>query len=84
MDFQGVVYEFRIPEREDPSLEQFHYAWRFGNGMFGLILTFGLIWTAVKSRRARSWRFASGMVTSIVLFGLRFGHATFVTLNELS
>lgn len=63
---KGVVYEFRIPEREDPSLEQFHYAWRFGNGMFGLVLTFGLIWTAVKSRRARSWRFASGSIRGFI------------------
>lgn len=58
--FQGVVYEFWVPEREDPTLEQFQHAWRFGNGMFGIVLTFGLLWTAMKSRRARSCRFASG------------------------
>ncbi|KAG0577310.1 hypothetical protein KC19_5G147000 [Ceratodon purpureus] len=63
---KGVVYEFRIPEREDPTLEQFQYSWRFGNGMFGLVLTFGLIWTAVKSRRARSWRFASGSIRGFI------------------
>lgn len=53
------MLEFRIPKLEDPGLEEFQFPWRFGNGMFGLVLTFGLLWTALKSRRARSWRYGS-------------------------
>jgi hypothetical protein len=63
---QGVVDEFRIPNLEDPTLEQFQYSWRFGNGMFGLVLTFGLLWTAVKSRKARSWLYGSGTSLNII------------------
>ncbi|XP_024398303.1 probable boron transporter 2 isoform X2 [Physcomitrium patens] len=63
---KGVVYEFWVPEREDPTLEQFQHAWRFGNGMFGIVLTFGLLWTAMKSRRARSCRFASGSIRGFI------------------
>lgn len=52
--------EFRIPKSEDATEEQFQSSWRFGNGMFGLVLTLGLLWTAVKSRNARSWRYGPG------------------------
>lgn len=62
--------EFRIPTLEDPTLEQFQYSWRFGNGMFGLVLTFGLLWTAVKSRKARSWLYGSGTSVNIILKAL--------------
>lgn len=52
--------EFRIPQREDKSLLEFVPSWRFANGMFALVLSFGLLLTALKSRKARSWRYGSG------------------------
>jgi len=55
------VEEFRIPERENPKAMEFIPAWRFGNGMFALVLSFGLLITALKSRKARSWRYGAGM-----------------------
>lgn len=57
---QGLVDEFRIPQREDPKLIEFIPSWRFANGMFALVLSFGLLLTALRSRKARSWRYGSG------------------------
>lgn len=57
---QGLVDEFRIPSRENASLAEFMPSWRFANGMFALVLSFGLLLTALKSRKARSWRYGSG------------------------
>ncbi|KAM2017150.1 hypothetical protein EV2_048470 [Malus domestica] len=63
---KGLVDEFRLPEREDTSLLQFIPSWRFANGMFALVLSFGLLLTALKSRKARSWRYGTGWLRSFV------------------
>ncbi|GLT53922.1 hypothetical protein SLA2020_271570 [Shorea laevis] len=57
---KGLVNEFRIPERKSPKLIEFQPSWRFANGMFALVLSFGLLLTALRSRKARSWRYGSG------------------------
>ncbi|KAE8725388.1 putative boron transporter 3 [Hibiscus syriacus] len=56
---KGLVDEFRIPERENPNSIEFQPSWRFANGMYALVLSFGLLFTALRSRKARSWRFGS-------------------------
>jgi hypothetical protein len=58
---QGLVDEFRIPEREDRKALEFVPSWRFANGMFAIVLSFGLLLTALRSRKARSWRYGAGM-----------------------
>ncbi|KAL7151013.1 hypothetical protein ABFS83_04G003300 [Erythranthe nasuta] len=63
---KGLVDEFRIPKREDTTLTEFMPSWRFANGMFALVLSFGLLLTALRSRKARSWRYGSGWVRSLV------------------
>ncbi|XP_009376187.2 probable boron transporter 2 [Pyrus x bretschneideri] len=63
---KGLVDEFRLPERADASLLQFIPSWRFANGMFALVLSFGLLLTALKSRKARSWRYGTGWLRSFV------------------
>ncbi|PNY17869.1 boron transporter 2-like protein [Trifolium pratense] len=63
---KGLIHEFHIPEREDPASTEFQSSWRFGNGMFALILSFGLLLTALKSRKARSWRYGSGRLRGFV------------------
>uniref|UniRef100_M1CKW5 Boron transporter n=1 Tax=Solanum tuberosum TaxID=4113 RepID=M1CKW5_SOLTU len=57
---KGLVEEFGIPQRENPRQAAFSPSWRFGNGMFALVLSFGLLLTALRSRKARSWRYGSG------------------------
>lgn len=63
---KGVVEEFRVPEREKPNQTVFEPAWRFGNGMFALVLSFGLLLTALRSRKARSWRYGTGRLRGFV------------------
>ncbi|EPS67271.1 hypothetical protein M569_07505, partial [Genlisea aurea] len=63
---RGVVEEFRIPRRQNPSDTAFQPPWRFGNGMFALVLSFGLLLTALRSRKARSWRYGTGWLRGFV------------------
>lgn len=58
--------EFHIPKRENPKLTEFLPSWRFANGMFALVLSFGLLLTALRSRKARSWRYGSGWLRSLI------------------
>lgn len=63
---KGLVDEFRIPKRENPKLTEFIPSWRFANGMFALVLSFGLVLTSLRSRKARSWRYGSGWLRSLI------------------
>ncbi|OVA20738.1 Bicarbonate transporter [Macleaya cordata] len=63
---RGLVDEFRIPQREDPNQTAFLPSWRFGNGMFALVLSFGLLLTALRSRKARSWRYGTGSLRGFI------------------
>jgi hypothetical protein len=58
---KGLVEEFRIPQRENINQTALQPSWRFGNGMFALVLSFGLLLTALRSRKARSWRYGTGI-----------------------
>ncbi|KAL1818442.1 hypothetical protein ACET3Z_013311 [Daucus carota] len=63
---RGVVDEFRIPSRENPNQAALLPSWRFGNGMFSLFLSFGLLLTALRSRKARSWLYGSGWLRGFI------------------
>ncbi|XP_022760747.1 probable boron transporter 2 isoform X2 [Durio zibethinus] len=63
---KGLVDEFRIPERKNPKLLEFQPSWRFANGMFALVLSFGLLLTALRSRKARSWQYGSGSLRGFI------------------
>ncbi|CAM8982305.1 unnamed protein product [Rhodiola kirilowii] len=63
---RGLVEEFGIPERENPNQAALLPAWRFGNGMFAIVLSFGLLLTALRSRKARSWRYGSGWLRGLI------------------
>nr|DAD24271.1 TPA_asm: hypothetical protein HUJ06_025735 [Nelumbo nucifera] len=49
---KGIVDEFRIPQRENPNLMEFLPSWRFENGMFALVLSSGLLLTALRSQES--------------------------------
>lgn len=57
-----------MPERENPKSIEFQPSWRFANGMFALVLSFGLLLTAIRSRKARSWRYGSGKLISFSVY----------------
>ncbi|KAK4362464.1 hypothetical protein RND71_017705 [Anisodus tanguticus] len=63
---KGLVEEFGIPERENPHQVAFLPSWRFANGMFALVLSFGLLFTALRSRKARSWRYGTGWLRGFI------------------
>nr|XP_043636341.1 boron transporter 1-like [Erigeron canadensis] len=63
---RGLVDEFGIPERANLKSVEFIPSWRFANGMFALVLSFGLLLTGLKSRKARSWRYGSGWIRSLI------------------
>ncbi|KAK9117180.1 hypothetical protein Sjap_016127 [Stephania japonica] len=63
---RGATDEFRLPEREDHDQTALLPSWRFGNGMFALVLSFGLLITALRSRKARSWRYGAGWLRGFI------------------
>ncbi|BAT17690.1 Os12g0566000, partial [Oryza sativa Japonica Group] len=63
---KGLVDEFRIPERENRKALEFVSSWRFANGMFAIVLSFGLLLTALRSRKARSWRYGTGWLRGFI------------------
>ncbi|CAN4100492.1 unnamed protein product [Withania somnifera] len=63
---KGLVEEFGIPQRENPSQAALSPSWRFGNGMFALVLSFGLLLTSLRSRKARSWRYGTGWLRGFI------------------
>lgn len=56
-----MLSEFEVPHAEDKSLEKYQFHWLYTNGLLGIIFTFGLLYTALKSRKARSWLYGTGL-----------------------
>ncbi|GLT71691.1 hypothetical protein SLA2020_436900 [Shorea laevis] len=63
---KGVVSEFEIPKAENVNLEKYQFQWLYTNGLLGIIFTFGLLYTALKSRKARSWKYGTGWLRSFI------------------
>ncbi|XP_011040005.1 PREDICTED: boron transporter 4-like [Populus euphratica] len=63
---KGMVSEFEIPKAEDPKLDRYQFQWLYTNGLLGIIFTFGLLYTALKSRRARAWWYGTGWFRSFI------------------
>ncbi|XP_059304266.1 boron transporter 4-like [Lycium ferocissimum] len=63
---KGIVSEFHIPKSEDPSSEEYQFHWLYTNGLLGIIFTIGLLYTALKSRKARSWWYGTGWFRSFI------------------
>ncbi|KAF5939913.1 hypothetical protein HYC85_021080 [Camellia sinensis] len=63
---KGLVSEFKIPKAGDPTVEKYHFQWLYTNGLLAIIFSFGLLFTALKSRKARSWRYGTGWQQSFI------------------
>ncbi|KAH9612487.1 hypothetical protein KSS87_009936 [Heliosperma pusillum] len=64
---KGIVSEFRIPKAEDPKQDIiYQFQWRYVNGLLGAIFSFGVLLTALKSRRARAWRYGTSDARSFI------------------
>lgn len=42
------------------------YQWRLVNGLWGLVLALGLLYTSLQVRKARSWLYFKGWVRSFL------------------
>ncbi|KAJ1429108.1 Bicarbonate transporter, C-terminal [Sesbania bispinosa] len=70
---KGMVKEFEVPKNENSTSEQYQFHWLYVNGLLGVIFTFGLLYTALKSRRARSWLYGTGWLRSFIAdYGVPF------------
>ncbi|XP_014501627.1 probable boron transporter 2 [Vigna radiata var. radiata] len=65
---KGLVEEFGVPknQREGTNQIALQSSWLFGNGMFALVLSFGLLFSGLQSRKARSWRYGSGWLRGFI------------------
>ncbi|KAI5393847.1 boron transporter 4 isoform X2 [Lathyrus oleraceus] len=63
---EGLVTEFKIPKDADPLLEEYQFHWRYINGLLSTVFFFGLIFTAMLSRKARKWRYGTGGIRALV------------------
>jgi hypothetical protein len=60
---QGIVSEFSKPlefEIADRTSPIYQFQWVYVNGLLGVIFSIGLLYTALKTRRARSWLYGIG------------------------
>ncbi|KAL1298115.1 hypothetical protein HN51_042530 [Arachis hypogaea] len=63
---KGMVSEFKVPKEGNPTLEKYQFHWLYANGLLGVIFTFGLLYTSLKSRRARSWLYGTGWFRNFI------------------
>ncbi|KAK4413905.1 Boron transporter 4 [Sesamum alatum] len=63
---KGMASEFEVPKAEDHSMQKYQFQWLYTNGLLGIVFSFGLLYTALKSRRARSWSYGTGWLRSFV------------------
>ncbi|KAL0429809.1 UNVERIFIED_CONTAM: Boron transporter 4 [Sesamum radiatum] len=63
---KGMASEFEVPKSEDHSMQKYQFQWLYTNGLLGIIFSFGLLYTALKSRPARSWSYGTGWLRSFI------------------
>ncbi|KAK1435049.1 hypothetical protein QVD17_00808 [Tagetes erecta] len=63
---RGVISEFRVPEGENNTSDEYQFHWLYTNGLLAVIFSFGILITSMKSRGARSWRYGTGWVRSFI------------------
>ena len=64
---KGLISEFQASKSEhhDKSGES-DFLWLYTNGLLAVILSLGLLITALKSRRAKSWKYGFGWLRSFI------------------
>ncbi|KAJ4953879.1 hypothetical protein NE237_030711 [Protea cynaroides] len=63
---KGVMSEFQIPKDGNPIAVKYQFQWLYTNGLLAVIFSFGLLYTALSSRNARSWWYGSGWARSFI------------------
>ncbi|XP_020208958.1 probable boron transporter 7 [Cajanus cajan] len=63
---KGLIGEFGTPKTENPSSEEYQFHWRYTNGLLAIIFSFGIIFTSIMSRRARTWKYGAGWLRGLI------------------
>ncbi|KAJ4981738.1 hypothetical protein NE237_032575 [Protea cynaroides] len=63
---KGVISEFNIPKDENPFQVQNLFPWPYMNGLLAVVFSFGVLYTALESRKARSWLYGPGWIRSLI------------------
>ncbi|TVU21553.1 hypothetical protein EJB05_31197 [Eragrostis curvula] len=63
---KGIIREFTMPEDADSSSLAYQFQWLYVNGLLGVIFSIGLLYTALRTRRARSWLYGAGWLRSFI------------------
>eukprot|EP01025_Chloroclados_australasicus_P023921 TRINITY_DN240_c1_g1_i6.p1 TRINITY_DN240_c1_g1~~TRINITY_DN240_c1_g1_i6.p1 ORF type:complete len:511 (-),score=42.37 TRINITY_DN240_c1_g1_i6:800-2332(-) len=58
---KGTVKQFQSSDEHD-----YEYSWRLANGLWGVVLALGLLYTSLQLHEARKWRFFKGFIRSLV------------------
>nr|KJB59980.1 hypothetical protein B456_009G283700 [Gossypium raimondii] len=66
MLISGVVSEFQVPDHQDAKSEKYQFQWVYTKGLLGIMFSLGLLYTPLKSRRARSWWYGTGWFRSFI------------------
>ncbi|XP_068647365.1 boron transporter 4 isoform X2 [Aristolochia californica] len=70
---KGVMSEFHAPSGKDANSAENQFQWLYANGLLAVIFSFGLLLTALKSRRARSWQYGTGFLRGFIAdYGVPF------------
>ncbi|XP_062233259.1 boron transporter 4-like [Phragmites australis] len=63
---KGIISEFSVPENADSSSLAHQFQWLYVNGLLGVIFSIGLLYTALRTRQARSWLYGVGWLRSFI------------------
>ncbi|XP_039040114.1 probable boron transporter 7 [Hibiscus syriacus] len=56
---KGIISEFNVPKGENPMLEEYQFPWLYTNGLLVIIISFGVLFTSLGTRHARSWPYGT-------------------------
>lgn len=78
--------EFTAPVGEDHNQHKYQFEGLYTNGLLGVIFSLGVLFTSLKSRRARAWRYGTGLLQHLLMVfnSIKKFNATNdeVTINE--
>ncbi|KAK3160501.1 hypothetical protein QOZ80_1BG0060300 [Eleusine coracana subsp. coracana] len=63
---KGTISEFSVPEDADSNSLAYQFQWLYVNGLLCVIFSIGLLFTALKTRGARSWLYGAGWLRSFI------------------
>uniref|UniRef100_A0A803LN65 Bicarbonate transporter-like transmembrane domain-containing protein n=1 Tax=Chenopodium quinoa TaxID=63459 RepID=A0A803LN65_CHEQI len=64
---RGIVSEFQVPKgKDDESNPAYNFEWLYANGLLAILFSLGFIYTAFKTRKARSWLYGTGLMRSFI------------------